>query len=173
MRRRKQSRGERKRGGKRKRGGVSRVLGPEVVVFRAKSWLEIKLLINVIVSSPSHAGCWLLVKWTAADNPQLIHVVVCWCFDGHKPHIPSEKNRIVTAFRHFQHKYCLLMRVNKFGHRQKVFESGDDSILAYRRSGIPTNCLNRLESFTTSGTDTRWMVALVGGEWTVLVCRPI
>jgi len=49
---------------------------------------------------------------------------------GLNPTTTGCKNGIVTAFRHFPHKYCLLMRFNQFGHRQEVFVSGDDSIFA-------------------------------------------
>jgi len=44
------------------------------------------------------------------------------------------KNRIVTAFKHFPHKYTLLMRLSEIGHRQEVFECGDDCIFAGRRA---------------------------------------
>jgi len=61
----------------------------------------------------------------ACDNKErccLIHRV----FSG----LPTGKNEIFTAFRHFPHKYCPLMRLNQLGHRQEVFESGYDSVLA-------------------------------------------
>jgi len=101
------------------------------------SYYQLKTLIfyPIYVLRTHFKQIWFPIPDGQPDLNNITDIITLYVPPGTPDHadlFPVYKNRIVTAFRHYSHKYCLLMRLNLLGHRHEVFESGDDSISAPR-----------------------------------------